>query len=113
MKHGIDNGNKNKSILQCVSGTIDYAQTSNALSRLCTFVPPFFFICNHGEMVTGAFDEMDDIVYGMDWNLCLIELQKYLVVMLAIIRQPIIIKGIFSLDSGRFTFKRVRTRFLH
>lgn len=58
-------------------------------------------------MVTTAFDEMDELVYGIDWYLCPIELQKYLMVMLAVMRQPIFIKGIFSLDSTRFTFKRV------
>lgn len=86
---------------------MDYAELGNALARMSMFVPVFFLMCDNGNAVTSAFDELDEVVYGMDWYLCPIELQKYLVLMLSVIRQPIVMRGIFSLDCSRFTFKRV------
>lgn len=71
------------------------------------FIPIFFLMCNIGESVTSAFEDMDKLIYRMEWHLCPVELQKHLIVMLSVIRQPIPMRGIFSLDCSRFTFKRV------
>lgn len=79
----------------------------NIMSRLLTFAPIFFVVCNCGESVTSAFDDMDEVVYEMEWYACPIELQKYLIAMLAIIRRPVVFNGLFSMDCSRFTFKRV------
>lgn len=71
------------------------------------FFPMFFLICNLGEMVTSAFADLNETVYGIAWPLCPIELQKNLVMMLPSTQKSVIMRGIFSLDCSRSTFKQV------
>lgn len=67
----------------------------------------FLLICNIAESVTIAFGDLNEAIYGMEWHLCPTELQKYFVLMTAITHRPVIMKGLFSLNSSRMTFKRV------
>lgn len=71
------------------------------------FMPVFFLICNLGEMVTSTFLELDETAYGCAWYHLPVDLQKYLVLMIASTQQPVIMKGIFALDCSRDTFKQV------
>lgn len=86
---------------------MNYSYLVIALSHLISFLPLFFLICDYGEMVRSALDDMDELIYGMEWYSCPIELQKNLIVMLAVIRQQIDMKGLLSMNCSRFTFKRV------
>lgn len=70
----------------------------------------FLLICNIGESVTIAFEKLNVVIYEMNWHLCPTDLQRHLVLMLAITQQPVIMKGIFSLNSSRITFRRVSSR---
>lgn len=88
-------------------GQDDYVEAMNAMSRMFMFSPMFFVICNLGETVTAAFDEMDKIVYGISWISCPTTMQKYFVLILKSTQQPVVMKGIFSLDCSRHTFKLV------
>lgn len=54
---------------------------------------------------------MDKVVYDTDWYLYPTELQKYEILMLAVIREPIVIDGLFSMSCSRETFKRVNTKY--
>lgn len=94
-------------LMKCVQGTINYEQIGALLTRLGAFLPVFYLICNIGESITGTFEDFHEVIFGMEWHSCPIELQKYLVIMLAITQQPVIMQGIFSLDCSRITFKRV------
>lgn len=93
-------------LLQSIENN-DPGETVNALSRTAMFLPMYFLICNYGEKVSTAFDNLNETVYGMKWHMCPNDLQKYLVMMLASLQQPVVMKGVFSLDSSRSTFKRV------
>lgn len=93
-------------LFQCFENR-DFVSVGNALSRLCMFLPIFALICNLGEMVTTAFEDMNETVYAMAWNLYPLDLRKYFILILAATQQPIIMEGIFSLDCSRTTFKRV------
>lgn len=83
----------------------------NALSRTTIFLPMFLLTCDLGEMVTTAFDEVNEPVYAQAWHLWPLELQKHLIPMLMSIQQPVVFRGLFALDCSRDTFKRVRIRY--
>lgn len=80
----------------------------NALSRTTIFLPMFVLTCNLGEMVTTAFDELDESIYGLSWHLWPLRLQKHIIPVLIAIQRPVVFKGLFALDCSRDTFKRVR-----
>lgn len=78
-----------------------------ALTRTAMYLPIFLLTCDHGEMVTTAMGELDVPLYEMSWHLCPIQQQKYFVHVLMAMQEPVVIKGLFSLDCSRDTFKRV------
>lgn len=85
----------------------------NALSRTMIFLPMFFLTCHLGEMVTTAYDRINEPVYEQAWHLWPLHLQKDLIPMLISIQQPVVFKGLFALDCSRDTFKRVRQFYSH
>lgn len=78
-----------------------------AFTRTAMCLPVFFLTCNFGELVTSAFEELDVPLYNLSWHLIPIEQQRYFILILNAIQKPVVIKGLFSLDCSRVTFKMV------
>lgn len=71
-----------------------------------------FSICEIGERVSGAFDEINDVFDEVnDWYMLPFELQKMLPVVVMSVQQPIYLECFGSISCTRDTFKRVRRRF--
>lgn len=65
-------------------------------------------ICELGQRITNAFDEIDDQIENFDWNLFSLEVQKLLPIMLMVVQQPVELHIFGSASGLRETFKKVR-----
>lgn len=90
----------------------DFIGAMAALTRTAMYLPIFLLTCDHGEMVTTAMGDLDGPFYEIAWHLCPIKEQKYFVPILMAMQEPVLIKGLFSLDCSRDTFKRVNFYYL-
>lgn len=64
-----------------------------------------FLYCYYGKIATDSFEEMADCLYQSNWQSLPIELQKYIVFMIANAQRPIIYHGfgVVNLDLQTFT----------
>lgn len=72
-----------------------------------SFVNILFF-CEFGKMVTGNFQDLDDIIFQWDWNSFPIEVQRMLPTILISTQKPIVLCGIANIVCDRESFKKVR-----
>lgn len=64
-------------------------------------------ICELGQRTADAFEDVDAVIEGFDWNLFSLEIQKILPIILIDMQQPVELR-IFGTTSGlRITFTKV------
>lgn len=85
----------------------------NAFSRTAIVIPILLLVCVVGEMVTTAYGDLNETVYGLSWHLWPIKLQKNILPILIRTQKPVVFKGLFTLDCSRDTFKRVMRKILY
>lgn len=82
------------------------------LNALITWSCLFFLLCNYGESVTGAFDELNLSIVNVSWYLCSADIQKSAVMMIATSQGIVRLNGYASIDCSRDMFKQVCHFFL-
>lgn len=69
-----------------------------------------FIYCYFGKIATNSFAKMSDFVYlKMKWHNLPIKLQKYVILMIGNMQQPIFYHGFYVAVVDLNTFIRVRT----
>lgn len=66
-----------------------------------------FIICEFGENVCSAFDEINILFDEIDWYLFPIEIQRYLPTLFLVSQQPVLIQGYGNILFNRYAFKKV------
>lgn len=78
-----------------------------ACIRVCIVLMSLFAICELGERISNAFDEIGDEIYQMDWLLFPIEMKKMLPLILMNAQQPVLSLSIGSFTTSRETMSSV------
>lgn len=64
-------------------------------------------ICELGQRLTNAFEEIGDVIDEFEWNLFSLEIQKILPTILMVVQQPVELRYFGSTSGLRETFKKV------
>lgn len=67
-----------------------------------------FLYCFLGKLATDSFEEMADCLYNSNWMVLPVQLQKYLIIMIENIQQPICYHGFKIINLDLITFITVR-----
>ena len=67
-----------------------------------------FVVCEFGQRLTDAFNEINDSIETFDWYLFPLELQQMLSIILMVTQQPVELKCFGSISSARENSKKVR-----
>lgn len=70
-------------------------------------------VCELGQRMTEAFEEIEFVVEGCDWSSFSLELQKMLPMILLILQQPVELRCFGSTSGLRETFKKVCLAITH
>lgn len=87
--------------------TVDQLLLATSLSCMGSLLSIFFLSCEYGCRVNTAMHLVNESFYNISWHDCPTGLQKYVVSMLLITQRDVHMRGIFTLDASRETFKRV------
>lgn len=80
-----------------------------AFYRLCYAFGLLFMYCEMGEQISGAFGEIEDEMYEMDWHLYPIKTQKIMLIILINAQQPVEFMGFGNFPANRETMQRVNS----
>lgn len=68
-------------------------------------------LCELGEMVSNAYEKVDQQLFNCNWYQFPTEMQRMLVTAIANIQQPVTIRGYGNIICNRDTLKKVKARY--
>lgn len=78
-----------------------------ALSIFIAWLPFFYHLCNFGESVAGAFEDLNSAIYDLPWHLCSMHHKKCIVLILLISQRAVYLQGFPAVNCSREMFKKV------
>lgn len=88
-------------------GTIRLDVALDIVTKLPYSFVSIFFICELGEQISTRFDDINEIIYQMDWYLFPSKIQRRMPLILQASQQPVGICGYGNFPVSRESFKRV------
>lgn len=84
-----------------------------ASSRLTYAFGIMFTYCEMGEQISNHFDEIENGFYQLDWHLLPIEIQRMMVMILMVTKQPMQFVGFGNFTASRITMRAVNHSFFY
>lgn len=87
--------------------TGDHMLLISILNALITWSCLFYLLCDYGELVTDAFEELNRSIFDISWYACSADAQKMVLMMIRTSQQAVRLKGYGSINCSRDMFKQV------
>lgn len=90
--------------------TGDHMLLISILNALITWSCLFYLLCDYGELLTDAFEELNRSIFDISWYACSADAQKMVLMMVRTSQQAVRLKGYGSINCSRDMFKQVNAK---